>query len=63
VCAKGLRDARALRDVARALVARGIDPRPHRRLDLSFPKVGAAKVKERLFFGRKKWTSFQRSIF
>ncbi|MHC8380656.1 Arm DNA-binding domain-containing protein [Pseudomonas sp. LB3P14] len=29
----GLRDARALRDVARALVARGIDPRAHRRLE------------------------------
>lgn len=27
----GLRDARALRDVARALIARGIDPRAHRR--------------------------------
>lgn len=28
-----LRDARALRDVARALVARGIDPRLHRQLE------------------------------
>ncbi|MHC8361593.1 Arm DNA-binding domain-containing protein [Pseudomonas sp. LS2P72] len=28
-----LRDARALRDVARALVARGIDPRVHRQLE------------------------------
>jgi hypothetical protein len=27
-----LRDARAQRDVARALVARGIDPRVHRQL-------------------------------
>jgi hypothetical protein len=27
-----LRDARTLRDAARALVARGIDPRVHRRL-------------------------------
>ncbi|UHH00618.1 MULTISPECIES: integrase arm-type DNA-binding domain-containing protein [Pseudomonas] len=27
------RDARALRDVARALVARGIDPRVHRQLE------------------------------
>ena len=28
-----LRDARALRDVARALVSRGIDPRVHRQLE------------------------------
>ncbi|WP_219061964.1 Arm DNA-binding domain-containing protein [Pseudomonas sp. UMAB-08] len=28
----GLRDARALRDVARALISRCIDPRTHRRL-------------------------------
>ncbi|MGE8481327.1 MAG: Arm DNA-binding domain-containing protein [Pseudomonas sp.] len=28
-----LRDARALRDIARALVARGIDPRVHRQLE------------------------------
>ncbi|WP_375378907.1 integrase arm-type DNA-binding domain-containing protein [Pseudomonas sp. CBS] len=27
------RDARALRNVARALVARGIDPRVHRQLE------------------------------
>ena len=32
-------------------------------LDLSVFRGDAAKVKERLFFGRKKWTSFQRSIF
>ncbi|EXF94068.1 hypothetical protein HK44_003870 [Pseudomonas fluorescens HK44] len=33
-------------------------------LDLSvFRGAGTAKAKERLFFGRKKWTSFQRSIF
>ena len=29
----GLRDARVLRDVARAQVARGIDPRVHRQLE------------------------------
>jgi hypothetical protein len=29
----GLRDARALRDIARALVARGIDPRDQRLLE------------------------------
>jgi len=29
----GLRDARALRDIARALVAKGIDPRDQRRLE------------------------------
>jgi len=28
-----LGDARALRDVARALIARGIDPRVHRQLE------------------------------
>ncbi|WP_431495164.1 Arm DNA-binding domain-containing protein [Pseudomonas brassicacearum] len=28
-----LRDARALRDIARALVAKGIDPRVHRQLE------------------------------
>ena len=29
----GLRDARALRDIARALVAKGLDPRDQRRLE------------------------------
>ncbi|GFM81432.1 hypothetical protein PSCICN_21240 [Pseudomonas cichorii] len=29
----GLRDARAMRDIARALVAKGIDPRDQRRLE------------------------------
>ncbi|ALQ02880.1 hypothetical protein AK973_2431 [Pseudomonas brassicacearum] len=30
---RALRDARALRDIARALVAKGIDPRDQRRLE------------------------------
>lgn len=30
---RGLRDARALRDIARALVAMGLDPRDPRRLE------------------------------
>ncbi|MGE8482278.1 MAG: Arm DNA-binding domain-containing protein [Pseudomonas sp.] len=38
-----LRDARALRDVARALVARGIDPRVHRQLERNARAPGYGK--------------------
>ena len=36
-----LRDARALRDVARALVSRGIDPRVHRQLERNARRLAA----------------------
>lgn len=45
----GLRDARALRDVARAVVASDIDPRVYRQLDL-MPGAWPRKThKKRLF--------------
>ncbi|XXE47124.1 DUF4102 domain-containing protein [Pseudomonas sp. R3-56] len=37
----GLRDARALRDIARALVAKGLDPRDQRRLERNAKRCDA----------------------
>ncbi len=42
---------------------RQIDVLENAPMGLDLSGGGAAKAKERLFFGRKKWTSFQRSIF
>ncbi|MBC3335404.1 DUF4102 domain-containing protein [Pseudomonas proteolytica] len=35
----GLRDARALRDVARGMVARGVDPRVHRQMERNIRRL------------------------
>jgi hypothetical protein len=45
----GLRDARVLRDIARALVAKGIDPRDKRRLERNAKLLTRKAPPERRF--------------
>lgn len=45
----GLRDARVLRDVARALIAKGIDPRDQRRLERNAKPLPPLSTPERCF--------------
>ena len=54
--ALGLKDARDLRDQARALLAKGIDPRAHRRRERAAARVAGANTFEVVF---RSWRDFK----
>jgi integrase len=54
--ALGLKDARDLRDEAQALLAKGIDPRAHRRRERSAARVAGANTFEAVF---RSWRDFK----
>lgn len=58
----GLRDARVLRDIARALIAKGIDPRDQRRLmcDATDPFLGVGREKSVSGAVREQWCCDQK---